>query len=262
MTATLPQKVPPMSAPPLSERSIASAASLPMSVRDAALAAPRFTSLDGAFLVQLALLVGCHIISARYALGWPSAAATDLLALLVLAAMAVRREWRPLLARLFLLGMAAGILELATDAAGEQVAHSLRYPAGELLLWGSPYYMPLSWAIVLTLLGYLAWRLRALGPARVPLWLAVVLTGLFGALMVPFYEEMAYYARWWQYTPVWRLGHTPVYVIVFEGLVAAALPLLVGGLLARPLRAAITRGLLMGCWMPVAAFLTWFSIGR
>lgn len=250
-----------MSAPPLSKRSTAPASPL-VSAPGAALAAPRFTSLDGAFLAQLALLVGCHVVSARYALGWPSAAATDLLALLVLAAMFARRDWRPLLARLFVLGLAAGILELATDAAGEQVAHSLAYPAGEPLLWGSPYYMPLSWAIVLTLLGYLAWRLRALGSARVPLWLAVVLTGLFGALMVPFYEEMAYYARWWQYTPAWRLGHTPVYVIVFEGLVAAALPLLVGGLLARPLRAAIMRGLLMGLWMPVAAFLAWFAIGR
>lgn len=251
-----------MSAPPLSKRSAASAIPPTARVPDAALAARRFTSLDGAFLAQLALLIACHVISARFALGWPSAAATDLLALLVLAAMAARRDWRPLLARLFVLGLAAGILELATDAAGEQVAHSLTYPAGEPLLWGSPYYMPLSWAIVLTLLGYLAWRLRSLGPTRVPLWLAVALTGLFGALMVPFYEEMAYYARWWQYAPVWRIGHTPVYVIVFEGLVAAALPLLVGGLLARPLRAAAVRGLLMGCWMPVAAFLAWFTIGR
>ncbi|HEU5440068.1 MAG TPA: hypothetical protein VFU88_12335 [Ktedonobacterales bacterium] len=261
MPATLSQKVPPMSAPPLPERP-AALMTPPVGAHEAALSAPRLTALDGAFLAQLALLVGCHIIAARYTLGWPSAAATDLLALLVLAAMTVRREWRPLLARLFVLGLAAGILELATDAAGEQVAHSLRYPAGEPLLWGSPYYMPLSWAIVLTLLGYLAWRLRSLGPARMPLWLAVVLAGIFGALMVPFYEEMAYYARWWQYTPVWRIGHTPVYVIVFEGLVAAALPLLVAGLLARPLRAAMMRGLLVGCWMPVAAFLAWFAIGR
>src|SRR5262245_21599744 len=159
MAATLPQKVLPMSAPPLSKRLVPAAKSLAPAA-DATLAAPRLTPLDRAFLALLALLVGCHVVAARSALGWPSAAVTDLLALIALSVMATRREWRPLLGRLFALGLAAGILELVTDAAGEQVAHSLRYPAGEPLLWGSPYYMPLSWAIVLTQLGYLAWRLR------------------------------------------------------------------------------------------------------
>ena len=277
------------------------------------LAARRLTALDVAFIGLLALTIVLDVICAAFALGWPSAAATDAICALYVLGMALARPaWRPLLARLFALGLAAGVLELFTDFAGERVVHSLAYPAGEPLLWGSPYYMPLSWAIVLTQLGYLAWRLRNLAPrggpadasaldapaaggpadesaptrlrrqsppsrggivaairsevgtgSRVPLWLAVAITGLAGAALVPFYEEMAWYARWWHYTPVpLVVGHTPIYVLVFEGLVAGLLPLLVGRLLARPLRYALALGLLEGIWMPVAALAAWLAVGR
>lgn len=265
------------------------------------LAARRLTALDGAFIGLLALTIILDVICAAFALGWPSAAATDAICAFYVLGMALARPaWRPLLARLFVLGLAAGVLELFTDFAGERVAHSLAYPAGEPLLWGSPYYMPLSWAIVFTQLGYLAWRLRSLAPrgqepenesapqrqrppvlrparsgilaafqsevgarSGVPLWLAVAITGLAGAALVPFYEEMAWYARWWHYTPAaLMVGHTPVYVLVFEGLVAGLLPLLVGRLLARPLRYALALGLLEGIWMPVAALVAWLAVGR
>ncbi|HEX6796173.1 MAG TPA: hypothetical protein VF116_00515 [Ktedonobacterales bacterium] len=268
-----------------------------------ALAARRLTALDGTFIGLLALTIVLDVICAVFALGWSTAAATDAICALYVLGMALARPaWRPLLARLFALGLAAGVLELFTDFAGERVAHSLTYPAGEPLLWGSPYYMPLSWAIVLTQLGYLAWRLRSLAPREqgladesapdaplaggpadesapkgvppqspparagvrgVPLWLAIIITGLAGAALVPFYEEMAWYARWWHYSPVeLMVGHTPVYVLVFEGLVAALLPLLVGGLMARPLRYAVALGLLEGIWMPVAALAAWLVVGR
>ena len=292
-----------MTAPPLPDRPIAGTATPAISEHDGPhpLAAPRLTALDAAFVGLLLLTIVLDVICAVFALGWPSAAATDAICALYVLGMALARPaWRPLLGRLFALGLAAGVLELFTDFAGERVAHSLIYPAGEPLLWGSPYYMPLSWAIVLTQLGYLAWRLRgssAGGPAgesarvatttqgpasesaprglrppspsararsgRVPLWLAVMFTGLAGAALVPFYEEMAWYARWWRYTPVpLLLGHTPLYVLVFEGAVGALLPLLVVGLLARPLRHAVALGLLEGAWMPVAALIAWLAVGR
>jgi hypothetical protein len=236
---------------------------LPAATGARALSAPRLTTLDAAFLGLLALTIALDVIAAAFALGWPSAAATNVICALYLLSMArARPEWRPLLARLFVLGLAAGVLELFTDFAGERVAHSLVYPAGEPLLWGSPYYMPLSWAIVLTQLGYLAWRLRDLAP-RVPLWLVVLVTGLAGAALVPFYEEMAWYARWWRYEPVSLVaGHTPLYVLAFEGLVAAALPLLAGRMLARPVRYAVALGVLEGLWMPCAALLAWLALGR
>ena len=59
---------------------------------------------------------------------------------------------RPLLGRLMLVGMIAGICELFTDASGQYVVHSLIYPGGELTIWTSPVYMPLSWLVNTTLL--------------------------------------------------------------------------------------------------------------
>lgn len=225
------------------------------------LAPPRFTALDAAFLGALALMVVCHVAAALLAVGWITAAATDVLVALYLLVMAARPAWRPLLLRLFVMGLVAGLLELFTDASGEHVAHSLIYPAGAPMLWDSPLYMPLSWAVVLTQLGYLGWRLRGLVPP-LRLWQAVALAALAGAATVPFYEEMAYYAGWWRYTPVLRVGHTPIYVLFFEGGIAALLPLITGRLLARSLRHAALLGVVVGVWMPVVALLAWLAVGR
>jgi hypothetical protein len=216
-------------------------------------------ALDAAFLGALALMVACHLLAARLALGWRTAVATDGLLLLYFAALALRPAWRGLLLRLFTLGVVAGLLELVTDAAGQRVVHSLTYPPGEPLLWTSPLYMPLSWALVLMLLGYFGWRLGSRLPS---LPLAMLLTGLAGAVLVPFYEEMAYFAGWWRYLPAPAVDHVPVYVVVFEGAVAALLPLLTRRLPERPLAWAALAGFATGLWMPVAALLAWLVLGR
>jgi len=220
------------------------------------------TPLDVAFLGLLALLIACHVAAALLALGPLTAVLTDALAIAYLAALSARRSWRPLILRLLLLGLVAGVLELATDAAGRDFAHSLVYPDGEPLLWTSPAYMPLSWMLVIAQLGYLGWRLRGLAP-RVPLRLAMPLCGACGAIVIPFYEETAYYAGWWSYAPArLALGHTPAYVLLFEGLICAALPLLAGWIEALPPWRAALRGALLGAWMPVAALAAWLALGR
>ncbi len=161
-----------------------------------------------------------------------------------------------------LLGLVAGILELFTDAAGHQFARSLFYPQGQPLLWDSPFYMPLSWMIVLTQLGYLAWRLAGLLPGRRLPWRAILLAGLAGAVNVPFYEEAAYHAGWWRYAPtVLHLGNTPAYVLLFEGLVAAALPLLTLGLLHCAGDQWSCARRILGLWMPCAALVAWLLLG-
>ena len=220
------------------------------------------TSLDVAFLGLLTLLLACHAAAALLALGPITAALTDALALAYLAALAARRSWRPLIVRLLLLGLVAGVLELATDAAGHDFAHSLIYQPGAPQVWASPAYMPFSWMIVLAELGYLGWRLAGLAP-RVPLRLAMLLAGLAGAINILFYEETAYYAGWWRYTPT-RLtfGHTPAYVFFFEGLICAALPLLTRRIESRSLWGVVARGALLGAWMPVAALAAWLALGR
>jgi hypothetical protein len=225
-------------------------------------AARRLTALDAAFLALLGLMIAGHVIAAVLAVGWITAAAIDALALIYLLALLARPAWRPLIGRLMLLGLVAGILELVTDAAGHQFARSLFYPQGQPLLWDSPFYMPLSWMIVLTQLGYLAWRLAGLVPGgRIP-WRAILLTGLVGAVNVPFYEEAAYHADWWRYAPtVLHLGNTPAYVLLFEGMIAAALPLLTWGLLRVRWPEVAVRGAILGLWMPCAALLAWLLLG-
>ncbi len=230
-------------------------------VAGAPLGPRRITALDGAMLGTFALLVACHIIAAVGRLGWISAAVTVGLTALALLGLSLRRAWRPLLLRLLAFGLVAGACELFTDFAGEVVAHSLSYPPGEPMLWASPAYMPFSWMVVLTQLGYLAWRLDTLAP-QTPRWLAMALTGLWGALNIPFYEEMAYHAGWWRYAGAPGLGHTPYYVMLFEGLIAVTLPPLLAQIERRPPRAALLRGLALGLWIPWAALISWLLIGR
>ena len=227
----------------------------------APLAPRRITALDGAMLATFALLVAGHIVSAIGRLGWTSAAVTVALTALALLGLALCRAWRPLLLRLLAFGLVAGICELFTDYAGETVAHSLSYPPGEPMLWASPVYMPFSWMVVLAQIGYLAWRLSALAPIP-PRWLAMALTGLWGALNIPFYEEMAYHAGWWRYASAPELGHTPYYVMLFEGLIGAMLPPLLAGVERRGPRAVLLRGLALGLWIPCAALVSWWLIGR
>ena len=159
-----------------------------------------------------------------------------------------------------LLGLIAGILELFTDAAGHQFARSLFYPQDQPLLWDSPFYMPLSWMIVLTQLGYLAWRLAGLrqeasslarhlaGGAGGRGQRAVLRGGRLPRGLVALCAHCLH------------LGHTPVYVLLFEGLVAAALPLLTLGLLRLRWPMVAARGAILGLWMPCAALLAWLRL--
>jgi hypothetical protein len=222
----------------------------------------RLNALDVAFLALLGLMIAGHVAAALLARGWITAALIDGGALVYLCALLARSGWRPLVGRLMLLGLIAGVFELFTDAAGHQFARSLYYPQGQPLLWDSPFYMPLSWMIVLTQLGYLAWRLAGLLPdGRLP-WRAILLTGLAGALNVPFYEEAAWYAGWWRYAPtVLHLGHTPAYVLLFEGLIAAALPLVTVGLLLLRWFHVALRGAILGVWIACVALCAWLLLG-
>jgi hypothetical protein len=157
--------------------------------------------------------------------------------------------------------MTAGVIELFTDASGERVVHSLLYPAHEPTIWASPIYMPIAWTIVLAELGYLAWRAPSLFPALSTRGV-VALCALVGAVTVPFYEEMAYYAGWWRYAGGPHLGHTPLYVIAFEGLVAAILPFATARLARRGFQHAVVMGAVVGVWMPIAALSAWLLLGR
>jgi hypothetical protein len=169
------------------------------------------------------------------------------------------RYFRPLLGRLMLVGLVAGICELFTDASGQYVVHSLIYPDGGLTIWTSPLYMPLSWLVTLTYLGYISWRLRALVGWRN----AIFLCGLLGAVDIPLFEEISYHGGWWRYVPTHLMfGHTPAYVALFEGLVVAALPLLFDRLERRSWIETIALGVVVGIWMAISALTAWLFLGH
>jgi hypothetical protein len=119
--------------------------------------------------------------------------------------------------------------------------------------------MPLTWMVTLTYLGYVCWRLRGLLGWR----MATLLCGLVGAFVIPIYEEMAFYGGWWRYAPVHLMvGHTPVYVILFEGLVVAALPLLYYRIERRSWLEVIAVGVVVGAWIAFAALIAWLVLGH
>lgn len=221
-------------------------------------AARKFTQLDLA--IAIVILLDFVLAYTDSTTKWLYVGVIELFLSSLLCALLIGlRTMRPLLGRLMLAGLIAGICELFTDASGQQVVHSLIYPPGEVTIWASPVYMPLTWMVTLTYIGYLGWRLRALLGWRV----ATLLCGLLGAMVIPVYEEMAYYGGWWRYRPVHlMLGHTPVYVLLFEGLVVAALPLLYYHIERRPWLEVAALGIIVGGWIAVAALSAWLILGH
>ncbi len=220
--------------------------------------ARRVTPLDAAIAF---VIVADYVLTSIDAITkWLYVGILDLLlTALLLVFLSTMRTFRPLLGRLMLVGLIAGICELFTDASGQYVVHSLVYPTGELTIWTSPLYMPLSWLVTLTYLGYISWRLRALLGWRV----AIILCGLLGAIDIPLFEEISYYGGWWRYESTHlMLGHTPAYVALFEGLIVAVLPLLFDRLERRTWIETVILGIFIGIWMAVAALTAWLLLGH
>ncbi len=144
----------------------------------------------------------------------------------------VRYEDR-VLARLLLFGLGLGVVELLADALCIRFTGTLDYTvAHSPMLWLSPFWMPTAWMVVAAQIGFLGHR----AIARFGTILGMALTALLGAVNIPFYEEMAYHAHWWQYRNCRRLGHTPLYIIVAEMVIGLTL----GPLALRAMRADAT----------------------
>jgi hypothetical protein len=221
-------------------------------------AASKITSLDLAIAIVVLLdFVFTYVDSVTK---WWYVGIIDLiLSALLLVMLIGGRAVRPLLARLMLVGLVAGMCELFTDASGQQLVHSLIYPPGEWTIWTSPIYVPLTWMVTLTYLGYLGWRMRALFGWR----FAILICGLVGAIDIPLFEEMSYYGGWWRYAPTHlMLGHTPAYVSLFEALIIASLPLLFVRLERRSWLVTVAMGVLIGIWMAISAAIAWLLLGH
>lgn len=116
-----------------------------------------------------------------------------------------------------------GLVELLADLLCVRCTRTLDYAlAHSAMLLESPWWMPLSWALVAVQVGVLG----DYGIHRFGLLKGALLTGIFGALLIPFYEEMAWGAHWWRYKDCLMLGHTPVYIIGAEAVIGSGLALL------------------------------------
>ena len=109
---------------------------------------------------------------------------------------------------LFGVGLVAGLFEILVDWA---LIHwvptgRLVYLTGnDVVLLGSPIWMPLAWACVIVELSYPALRCYGIlrhraSRATVALTVSVAISVLAG-LTVGFYEYFAYRANWWKYEP-------------------------------------------------------------
>lgn len=148
--------------------------------------------------------------------------------------------------RLLLFGFCLGLVELIADALCVRFTGTLDYSvANSLMLWESPWWMPLAWMLVGAQIGYLGARLIE----RVGFWRGAVLSAIIGAINIPFYEEMARYAHWWEYQFCRMLPgtNTPVYIIIAELLIGLSLGPLARIALRNPSwRGAAIAGLLAG----------------
>ena len=112
-----------------------------------------------------------------------------------------------------------GLTELAADYLCVRHTGTLDYSiAGSAMILESPWWMPLSWGVVAVQVGIVGDAVIAgYGKLR-----GTLATALFGALLIPFYEEMAWGADWWRYRDCLMLSHTPIYIIVAELVIAGS----------------------------------------
>lgn len=110
------------------------------------------------------------------------------------------------LSKLFKLGLVAGIFELLVDWClihGISNGKLVYLTGNDVVLLGSPIWMPLAWACVIVELAYPALRLFVLCrrnlPARAATLTASLLSAMGAGITVGFYEYFAYRANWWKY---------------------------------------------------------------
>jgi hypothetical protein len=157
-------------------------------------------------------------------------------------------------ARLFRLGLVAGLFELLVDWALVHGVSNGRLDylgANDVVLLASPISMPVAWACVVVelgypavrLFGYLRRRLEALSAAMV----TSVAIGIGAGVTVGSYEYLAFRAGWWKYAPAHAMigPYCATFVPVAEALeFLAILPVAARSLSRddRPIASAIEGG--------------------
>lgn len=126
------------------------------------------------------------------------------------------KKWRNLI--LFCVGF--GTIELLADSLCVEVTKTLDYSVSHSwMILSSPWWMPLSWALVACQIMLLSDALARLLGKRYQ----IIAAGTLSVAMLAFHEHAAYAAHWWQYKNCSLIGKAPLYVLLAE--------LLIGGML-------------------------------
>jgi hypothetical protein len=176
----------------------------------------------GLVLTLIAAYPFAHTLSGNF---WAYAGLLVRGGLYLWAGDALRGRGGETLVTIFRVGIVAGLLEILVDWA---LIHwvptgRLVYLTGnDVVLLGSPIWMPLAWACVIVELGYPAVRgygmLRRLLPPMTALVTISLLIGVLAGLTVGFYEYFAFRANWWKYEPARVMigGFCAVYIPLGE----------------------------------------------
>jgi len=199
---------------------------------------------------------GWSVFSAIFHLGPPASAFMTFVLVISMTLYAFMQK-DGLVVRLLLFGIVAGWGELLADAWGVVGNETLHYPDG-LKIWCSPWYMPFSWVPVMVQVGWLAvWIERKRG-----LFVASVVTMLLGSSNIPVYELLAKYQGAWYYDNCHLVfGATPVYVILSEALLCAAMPTILHNTTKCPLWVIPLLGAAQAAWIYIAGNIAFAITG-
>lgn len=157
-----------------------------------------------------------------------------------------------------LFGLVTGFSELLADYWLVKGINDLVYASPEPMLVASPAYMPFAWAVILTQIGFIGWRLATL----FNLVKASIIVGIMGGVIIPFYEHSAKGAAWWVYND-WahEFWNAPYYIILGEALICLVLPWVFLKIEQKKWLLALGLGLLHGIWIFISYYLSYLLVG-
>ena len=208
-------------------------------------------------LLMMVVTVGFALLDAWLHLGYASASVLAIGMFTVIALHA--KKWQDAFLQKFLLfGLFAGLTELAADNWLVNGIQSLFYPAQQAHIWASPFYMPLAWAVILVEVGYLG---GLLGRGK-SLAVNIAISFVIGVMFIPVFETCAKYAGWWYYESSSKFLETPWYIILGEGLICAALPLVFHKVVRKTWLGSAGMGIVMGLWIFAAYYIGYLIFGK
>ncbi|MFB6089330.1 MAG: hypothetical protein ABEK36_06130 [Candidatus Aenigmatarchaeota archaeon] len=131
---------------------------------------------------------------------------------------------RKVLIEISIVGLIAGFVELIADYFLVLNA-GLKYNTMEIFILESPFYMPFAWSFIIVQLGYVGYRLyEEMGKIK-----GTLITGFLGSIYVGLAEMLAHNGNLWKYSqaPFSYVHHSPLYIILGEGLMFSLLVLLI-----------------------------------